>query len=398
MSASYPHSSLDSLPSSRRSAVSAAIDLESQHASSVGLARRLSPKLPPLSHPLLSAGAATTLAMNGSRHPNGGSHVGGGVGPGASQQQQPLAVSAFSLLPSASSAAAAPKSSLRWLMLALLSLGCVALVTVGWDHSALTRTPAVVCFDGQTCVPAERNQPHSGLSTVEEPHDRSQDHTATATATAAAFTTTATTTTPAQSTAGPPFHDSLASLLACPPLASILAANKLQATDESGSAVVIPLLQPSMLSLVLDYEKALKQRLSAERLTFDDWRESGGNGSRLTMAQFYQQHADVDLTTGSTRNTNYTISTWSNICLTLGGDKDPHLVLLGSDMAAQQRLIDTQLLQPDHRQFSWLPPRWCNDQGRLKAQAKADDDWLWIAAEEGTAAFHQFEVMDTNTQ
>ena len=395
MSSSSSYSSLDALPSSRRTAVLSSVDLESQHgspssssgssssssSSSVGLARRMSPKLPPLSHPSASSFSSPALSLNGSRH---SSAVGG-----VSHQYQPLphhstpsSLAAHSSPPAAS---AASKRSVRFLVALLLVLGCVALLAVGWNHSALTRTPTAVCFDGLTCVTAQRQQ-----------------HTTPTTTAAAAITPTPTTTattsptpTPLPSPTGPPFHDSLASLLACPPLASILAANFLQSSDDSGRAVAISLHQPPLKTLVAEYEDRLNQRLSAQQLSFDDWRDSAG---RVSMAQYYALHAGVDLVSASTRNTNYTISSWSNVCITFGGDKDPHLVLLGSDVAAQQQLIDTQLLKPDHHQFSWVPPRWCNDQGRISAQAKANDDWLWIAADEGTAAFHQFEVSRTQQE
>ena len=375
---SSSHSSLDPLLSTRRSQLSAAVDLLHQPAHpasshtassasslpSVGLARRMSPKLPPQSHP---SSAAVTVSE--SRHSNG-SAVG-----------VPLL---HSSLPTPHSAAAATsKSPLRFLALLLTSIGCVALLTVGWNHSALIRTPTLVCSDAHTCLP-----PHS-LHTTPAPHTATTTATPTRTPTTEAAPAI-TAITPVPSPLRAPFHDSLASLLACPPLASILAANQLLATGETGQTTAIDAAtQPKLHSLAVEYASSLRERLSASQLKFDDWRESDG---RLTMARYYEQHSSVDLVTSSTRNTNYTISTWSNICLTFGGDKDPHLVLLGSDVEAQQRLIDTHLLTHDHQHFSWMPPRWCNDQGRLTAQAKANDDWLWIPAEDGTAAFHQFEV------
>ena len=383
------YTSLDASAPSRRSAVSSSGDLESQHAShfsaaassssSVGLARRMSPKLPPLS------AAAASLA----RQSNGGPSL-------LAAFQQPTAPSAapspFSLLSSPSSSSAASSSYVRFLVVLLLVLGCVALLSVGWDHSALTRTPSLVCFDGQTCVPAQRSQPSSEATVTQQQISHGQSAAAAINTDPTSSTITITPTNSLSlgpAATRPPFHDSLASLLTCPPLASILAANNLQTTDDAGAAIAIPANLPKLHSLIADYERRLNERLSAEQLTFDEWRERDG---RLTMAQYYQQHAGTELVSSSTRNTNYTISTWNNVCLTVGGEKDPHLVLLGEDVAAQQQLIDGQLLKPDHHQFSWVPPRWCNDQGRLRAQAKANDDWLWIAAEPGTAAFHQFEV------
>ena len=407
------YSSLDPLLPSRRPGVpAAAVDLESQYASSsssngvasssssssssVGLARRMSPRLPPLSQP----SAASTFASHPLVTSNGMRH-----------HTQHSAPSAFSLLSSPASSLASPASThsaIRYLLALLLAAGCVALLTAGWDYSALTRTPALVCANGHSCVPAQRTPQHihsqPTTSTTTNPitpasTDAATDAATDATAAAATAPTTTATPVPATlpSARGPPYRDSLASLFACPPLSSLLAANAIQATDdESGAAVAIPVDQPKLNSLIANYEAALSERLSAQQLTFDDWRSGDG---RVTMAQYYAQHAGVgvDLRTNSTRNTAYTISTWDNICVTFGGEKDPHLVLLGSDVAAQQQLIDTQLLHPTSQQMSWLPPRWCNDQGRLSAQAKANDDWLWIAADEGTAAFHQFEVTRAHT-
>ena len=111
------------------------------------------------------------------------------------------------------------------------------------------------------------------------------------------------------------------------------------------------------------------------------------------MAAYYAAHPASNVSTFSARNEDYTVSVWSNVCLTFGGEKDPHVVFIGEAATeSNQRWIDAELLVQQHgRTFAWMPRRYCNDQARLSVRARASDDWLWIAAEEGKAAFHQLE-------
>ena len=341
-------------------------DVEAGAASFTGLqavkARRSSPKLSP------HTGARTSAPA--SSHTNGAG--GGGGGAGHHPRGLPLLGGA-----STAAATSASASGLRVLLSLLAVAGCLALLSVVLDHAAFTRHPAVVCTDAQTCATA-------ALS-----HSRTAQSRVVASPTIAPLVPP-----PASTPSSPPFYDSLASLLACPPLASILGANGLLLAQSGDSAARrIDVTAEPLKAALSSYERALAQRLSASSLHFWDWQTQPAPGATapLRMAELLAAQPTLNFSTRSARNVDYSISQWERVCLTLGGAKDPHLVLVGADTAALQRLVDEELLKQPHSAFGWLPFRYCNDQVQLRVQARPDDDWLWLPAGDGEAAFHQLE-------
>ena len=263
---------------------------------------------------------------------------------------------------SASSSSSPRVTGLRILLCLLSAAAAFALLSIGLDHLAVIAPPLLVCLDPDSCThPAEPL-----LSSPSAPPS----------APAAASL--------------PGHYDSASSLLSSPPLAGIFAANGIRVVPEGGGPpVLVDLTQPALRAAVDAHENGLRERLSSGRLAFHDWTNGSAQPPPQSMAAYYASlPAGADLVSRSSRNVNYTVSVWENVCLTYGGPKDPHLVFLGSDVSSQQTRIDSQLLtQPHNAPLSWLPPRYCNDQGRLRAQARAEADWLWLS---GTS-FHQLE-------
>ena len=380
--------------------------LASAHSAVTGLARRMSPKLQSQTQ---SQAQLQTLLLHSSAPPPYPHHP----------PHPPPRPSTRGLLPTSSSSFSSASSDVRGssalrLLLSFVAVAaCLALLSISLDHLAFTAQPSTsaLCTDHLSCTaahtisaaaastPAPTTHSDEGKGEIVKP-----PHPPPATAQPSA--------TPPSSPA-PPFYDSCLSLLSTPPLASILAANGVRCSASDGrSGAVVDAKDERLASAIAAYEHRLRTTLSANALTFFDWQRpeqqqssnAAGAGDEaepliLRMGALYASQSSasspLNLTTSSVRNADYSISTWSNLCLSLGYPGEPmRVALIGEDTAALQRLVDEELLNPQQQQrhpFAWMPPRYCNDQARLTVQARADDDWVWIAAKEGQAAVHQLE-------
>ena len=278
--------------------------------------------------------------------------------------------------PAAAASGSSRVSGPRRLLLAVVTAAvAVALVGLALYHGVFSRPPIVFCFgDADACSKQTAVATDSGV--VLQPA------------------------LPAASVRplGPPYFDPLSSLMASPPLAAMFKVNgiRVRRAAVDAEAAQVELAEVGLLAAVQLYEQRLGERLGHAGLRFQDWTDGAGS---VNMSRWYSEHAGQELATRSVRNVNYTLSTWHNVCLAFSEPDGPQqqqrrhsFVLLGTDVAANERLIRDTLLRQPHNEFAWLPPRYCNDQLRLRAQAQADDGWLWLPADgDGTAAFHQLE-------
>lgn len=167
-------------------------------------------------------------------------------------------------------------------------------------------------------------------------------------------------------------YDSLEQIISCPPLAGILEANSIRVIDSSRSDRTANLSSDSVTAARTTYNEALAKRLSSDRLKFLDWRTE--QSKPVTMKD---KLASGPFVTNSSRNADYSIQTWENVCLTFGHKGDPTLIFVG-DPQRHNQIIDSILKPPVKLPYHWLPYRWHNDQGKLRTQDKPDDDWIFI--------------------